>query len=372
MKSLVDICVLCHNRADITVQFLRHLVTVTPGLRTGENTLFVMDNGSSDQTKTLLGWWKAKSRRWNVFSEYRGVRFNPVTATENIGFSAGNNALAVRGQSKWIMFCNNDVFPREEGWLDQLVESAESGGYAAIGPVSNRVTGLQRIEWGRRGWGGVHPAKYLSGFCILIRRDAFIEADGWDMEYMNGSEDLDISARLRKTFGNRCLAIDRGVYVDHLMSQSMMPWCEALGRDVQTHFSMTNDTFMKKHGQGWMEDLFEWESLRKPPSEWASIGVMPNGQYHHWPGSPVSGVQTQGELLSRLHGAADSTYKPDEQGELYSGAYAAGTVPCTLGADEGGYALHCGHSKAKWGGYKAWAWPSEESHDRNDGAVAVA
>lgn len=277
----VDICVLCHNRADVTGPFLRNIAENTTGV---DYTLTVLDNGSTDQTHKLLWWYWLNTRRWVPWAQFKGTPFTYVKGRGNLGFAGGNNYLAKRGKAPWILFCNNDVFPKNPQWLWDLWYSTLPiiGDYDAIGPTSDNVLGLQHEKFNDGTWPEHHRAKFLSGFCMLIRREAFEAVNGWNERFFNGDEDLDISIRLRRA-GYK-LGIDRNVWVRHLCSQSLSPYVEKQGLTVKEWFQATRAQLHALYGRGVEGDLFEWESLRQPPEKWPELGVLPNGEYFQLPG----------------------------------------------------------------------------------------
>ena len=302
----IDVCVLGHNRSDLTRVFLPYFVEHTSGV---DYKLWFLDNGSNDegdQTRRVMGWFKANTKRWVPWARYKGTRYKGFHSEINLGFAGGNNFLARQGTAPWILFMNNDAFAENPYWLGILLLTAKRMGWDAIGPVSTEVMGIQCVRW-NDDWPSLHPSKKLSGFCFLVRRSVFEDIGGWDEDFMNGDEDCDISIRIRerawkKEGKARPIGVNRGVYVHHLCSESMEGWCESIGETIKEHFQKTRVQLCTKHDPRNQIDLFYWEDLRTPPERWREHGVLPNGKYYQRPGDPVTGARTCGRLNQSLSG----------------------------------------------------------------------
>ncbi|WP_153506247.1 glycosyltransferase family 2 protein [Cumulibacter manganitolerans] len=148
-----------------------------------------------------------------------------VHAGSNLGFGAAANLGARRAATPWVLVANPDVV-WGEGSLDELLRAAarwpdaaalgpaivtgDGGlypsarllpsiglgiGHAALGPVwpTNPWTRRYRAEAQaigerRTGW--------ISGSCMLLRRDGFERVGGFDAGYFMYFEDVDLCARL--------------------------------------------------------------------------------------------------------------------------------------------------------------------------------
>lgn len=323
MKPSVDICVLAHNRSDVTMRFLPHLAQNTVGV---EYALHLLDNGSDAPGDRNYGRMKdfyANTKWWGNmgFPKYRGIPVTVERSKKNLNFSGGNNRLAKKGNAKWLMFLNNDAFPQNPSWLFKLVETCENGGFIAAGPVSNAVMAYQHVQFQGR-FPAVHPVPVLSGFCILVLREAFQEVGGWDERFDNGDEDTDLSFSLRNwAWMHRknpaALAVNRRVFVYHEGSQSLSEWCKKKGVGIEEHFGETQTKLILKRGEHVMNALFHQEWIKRKPGQWREIGCLDNGMFFQYPAlntdlaarmaSPVSGVHyaatVEGGFISKHAGA---------------------------------------------------------------------
>lgn len=286
-KPLVDVCVLGYNQADITLRCLDHLSKVDAGVPVK---YWFLNNGSPDKRVARAFDWMRRNCSRLGFGRYRGFPAKFFEAEENMNFSGGNNWLSKRGSAPWLCFLNDDAFPTS-GWLKGLVEAAAANSYAAVGPVSNRVIGVQSVKFNASllSLPDVHMAQMLSGFCVLVRRDVFEEVGGWDEQFVNGDEDLDLSVRIRRA--GYTLGVNRSVFVEHQCSASLEPWAKANGKTLQQHFSGTRRLLLDKHGERVQNDLWFWEHLSAPKSQWSKMGVLPNGYFFYPPGG--SGAQAR-------------------------------------------------------------------------------
>ncbi len=165
--------------------------------------VIVLDNGSTDGTAAWLG------------QHHPAVRL--VESPVNLGFCAGNNRLVELAQGDAVALLNNDTRP-QPAWLKELV-----AGLAAAGPDVAAVSGLivdwdgERLDFGRgvmtfdghafqldfrRRLGEAQvPAEgaelpFACGGNLLVRRDSFLAAGGFDADYFAYLEDVDLGWRL--------------------------------------------------------------------------------------------------------------------------------------------------------------------------------
>ncbi len=299
MNPQVDIVIPCWNRSDITLTCLQTLVDMTTNVA---YRIILVDNGSTDQMSRMTRWFSMNTKRWVPWARYKGVRFSCVRLRSNLGFAKANNIGARKGNAPWMLFINNDAFPMAKGWLQKLLIQARACKWAAIGPTCDAVLGIQDRRWDAR-WPVAHEAKFLSGVSVLVNRKAFEAVGGWDEDYLNGDEDLDLSIRLRKA-GYK-IGVLRAVFVHHECSATMAAFVKQRGMTIREWFGYTRDLLLHKHGIAWHNDLFFWQQFREPRSKWHSIGVLPNGRYFQFPGTREDQSVSLARLRTRGIGAAD-------------------------------------------------------------------
>ncbi len=165
--------------------------------------ILVLDNGSRDGT---ADWLAARHPEVRVIA-------SPV----NLGFCAGNNRLVEEATGDAVALLNNDTRPRPE-WLAALVDAL-----AAAPPDVAAVSGLildwegRRLDFARgamtfdghafqlgfrRPLAAVEmPAAgtelpFACGGNLLVRRESFLAAGGFDADYFAYLEDVDLGWRL--------------------------------------------------------------------------------------------------------------------------------------------------------------------------------
>lgn len=174
--------------------------------------------------------------------------------TGHTHFAANCNLGAKYALGDFVCFLNNDVIVTPN-WLDQLmlvfakllnVSALERPcpPPAAIGPCSNYVMQHQLIQTGqdfklsnlfefsadinRRNRGQWFYASIISGFCLVVDRVVFESLGGFDENFINGNEDVDLCIRLNDA-GYSCI-VDRSTFVYHYGSKTMNAYEDELGK----------------------------------------------------------------------------------------------------------------------------------------------
>lgn len=210
----VDVLVVNYNAGD---WLARSLAAVRPE-GTAEPNLIVVDNGSTDGSLDPL---ESNADGKRVDEESIRPQITIDRAGRNTGFAAGINRAAGHASREFLLILNPDCLV-EPAALARLVDELDRHPEAAL--VSGKVLGTDgREQRGSRrrlptpsrivnemlplGGEGLDttdtpaPDKALaveavSGACMLIRREAFVELGGMDEGYPLHFEDLDLFARL--------------------------------------------------------------------------------------------------------------------------------------------------------------------------------
>jgi GT2 family glycosyltransferase len=167
--------------------------------------VLVLDNASGDDLSDLAG-------------ELAGrVEFH--AAERNLGFGAGQNLLAARGDSRLLCCLNPDVVLDHRDVFTTLLAAFEDERVAVAGPLLRTPSGdPQRWDHGElhglrarvaNGAGHAHwrartaaaDVAWVSGAFLVARRDAFAAAGGFDEGYFLYKEEEDLCLRVRRAGG---------------------------------------------------------------------------------------------------------------------------------------------------------------------------
>lgn len=240
-----SICTALFNCLDLTRAYLASLEETMEGSAVGYEVILV-DDGSSDGTREFLKTLKPPYR----------ILLNE----ENLGFAGSNNRAAESARGEYLFFLNNDLVLRP-GWLEPMADGMEMLPMVGVlGNIQmNPQTGLVDHAGvffdlkglpahARKGRSRIPRQDYrewyaVTAACMLIRRDVFLSAGGFDEGYRNGMEDIDLCVRLRLE-GYRHYVANRSV-VEHFVSSSP-------GR--HTHNDANTERFRKK----WSATTMEW------------------------------------------------------------------------------------------------------------------
>lgn len=188
------------NNADLTKQCLTALVENTGGV---SYEVVVVDNGSTDGVQDFLR---------TLSGDVQVIRNQ-----ENLGFAKACNQGARAARGEFLVFLNNDTIPLK-GWLAALVEEVRAHQDVAVvgskllyedGTIQHAGVAFSR-EWFMpyhmyRGMSAQTPCvsrrrefQCVTAACMLVRREAFQQAGGFDEGYRNGFEDVDLCLKIRE------------------------------------------------------------------------------------------------------------------------------------------------------------------------------
>jgi GT2 family glycosyltransferase len=142
-------------------------------------------------------------------------RLTMVARERNGGFGVScNDGARAAGDVEHLVFLNNDTIPLP-GWLDALVDEAAAHSDAAAvgskllypdGSIQHAGVAIGQDRWPHHLYAGLpgdHPAVdrtkrvvAATAACLLVRREAFDELNGFDTAFLNGYEDIDFCLRL--------------------------------------------------------------------------------------------------------------------------------------------------------------------------------
>jgi len=217
-----------------------------PGHRVHE--VVLVDNGSTEpETHVLRRLLEQKSRT-------RVVDF-----PEPFNWAAINNAAAAVCTGDLLLFLNNDIEAKSDGWLRALVEQAQrpdvgaagarlvygDGSLQHIGVVlgiqglaAHLFAGMPPGMTGYLGWDRVIRSwTAVTGACMLVRRQVFDELGGFDEGYPVAFNDVDFCLRL----GSAGYRVVSTPYAELTHFESVSRGFSGYGRDLQRFLARWGD-----------------------------------------------------------------------------------------------------------------------------------
>ncbi len=215
----VSIIIPVLNNLALTRQCIDAILANTPQ---GLYEVLVVDNASTDGTRGFLQ------------QEEKAGRLRAIFNTSNRGFAHACNQAAQQAKCRRLLFLNNDTVV-QSGWLGAMFDAAAKPGIGVVGArllyADGKIqhAGIEFIN-------GVpdHPHRcaaadlpevnrfreldMVTGACLLIRSELFLQLGGFDEIYKNGVEDVDLCLRAR-TAGWKVVYEPKAV-VYHLEGQS--------------------------------------------------------------------------------------------------------------------------------------------------------
>lgn len=267
MTPALDIVIVSFNTREDLVACLASLHDAPPALPVA---ITVVDNASQDGSVDA------------VRSRWPDVRV--IALDRNLGFAAANNVAIRTGSAPLVLLLNSDTIV-PAGAIDTLAARLRDTGAAAAGPRLVDASGAPEVSFGpmlspfaelaqslrvrlaasRRGAARRYIQRlvsrerevdWVSGACLLVRRDAAVEAGLLDERYFMYEEDVDFCAALRAR-GGRVLYTPKAQVV-HLRGRSI----RAAGERPSAHYDRSHVAFYEKHRRGWAPVLRAWLKLR--------------------------------------------------------------------------------------------------------------
>jgi GT2 family glycosyltransferase len=180
--------------------------------------VIVIDDLSTDGTREYL-------------AELPDPPFRVILNETRRSYAASNNVAATVACSEFLCLLNNDVV-LTPGWLEPMLRAFEQFPDAGVVgniqryPSTGRydhmgfVFGDNGVPWhfGKnfpfRPYRGYTEWRAVTTACCLIKKSVFLEAGGFDVQYINGSEDVDLCLRLGRA-GRRHYVANESVIFHH-------------------------------------------------------------------------------------------------------------------------------------------------------------
>ena len=269
----VSIIIPLFNKSEYTRQCLERLRSKTPSEL---YELILVDNGSTDDTIRLL--------------DEQPATVKTVRNEQNFGFAHACNQGATLARASYLLFLNNDTEPLA-GWLEPLIELLDKD--SSVGATGSKLlfpdgtiqhAGVHLVDDAISGdpllaihlfYGkpqdfplANHPLSLqaLTAACLLVRKEAFLAAGGFDEGYWNGYEDVDLCLSLRQQ-GWKLVYEPRSVLIHHESKSGPERFSKASSNIARLHAkwlgTVTPDVICDKSGA--FRETGETISLYLPP-----------------------------------------------------------------------------------------------------------
>jgi len=185
---------------------------------------------------------------------------------ENLGFARANNQGFRTARGKFILFLNTDTVIGK-GALDRLCSRLQShSDTGAVGPALFKDAATPQVSFGNRIdffaqwrqkyiWNPYYARRlktdsrprtvgWLSGACLLARREALSRTGGFDENFFLYFEDIDLCYRIRQS-GFKLLFFP-DIRIRHTGSGSTAP----KARFCRFHYRKSQLYFYRKHNSG--------------------------------------------------------------------------------------------------------------------------
>lgn len=242
----VSVIILNWNGSGLLRRYLPAVVAHTP---TDVADIVVADNGSTDDSLSLLGKEFPSVSVWSLGANY--------------GYAGGYNRALSMAETPYCVLLNSDVAP-EEGWLEPLLVYAEehpnaaalqpkllsdrdrsmfeyagaAGGYLdCLGYPYCRGRIFNVVERDCGQYDTVASVMWTTGACLWIRTELFHQAGGLDERFFAHMEEIDLCWRLRR-LGYDLACVPQSV-VYHLGGASL-----AMGSPKKTYLNFRNSLLM--------------------------------------------------------------------------------------------------------------------------------
>ena len=206
--TLLSIIVLSYNTKDLTLKCIESIIKqYEKDIKSGKIELLVADNGSKDGS---AGQIKASE-----FISFLKLLEN----SENLGFTKGNNRAAKYAKGKHLLFLNSDTYIKDQGFLKitdflnnnpkvgiaggRLINTdgtlqRSAGKFYNLSTIFLMLLGMERIGFIRSSPSRISKVDWVSGACMMIRRDLFEKLGGFDENFFMYVEDMELCFRAKK------------------------------------------------------------------------------------------------------------------------------------------------------------------------------
>jgi len=232
-KFDLSIIIISYNTEKITIDCLKSIIESLKNSSL-KYEIIVVDNASKDNSVSSIK--KLKSEIKN-----RNLKINLIENKENIGFGPANNQAAKIAKSDYLLFLNSDIivlnadieklynfYKQNEklfNFLGGKLLNKDMTSQPSCGPMYTLPMVLAHLFLRGDYWGltryspnKIKEADWISGACILTKKEYFEKLDGFDEKIFMYMEEIDLFYRAKK-HGFKVFFYPEAQFI-HLGSQS--------------------------------------------------------------------------------------------------------------------------------------------------------
>ncbi|MFZ5643477.1 MAG: glycosyltransferase [Bacillota bacterium] len=252
LLPLVSIIIPVYNKVEYTRQCVESLCR-TLNLSGGKIEIIIVDDNSTDGTKAYL-------------KTLPGC-FRVVTNSKNVGCGKAMNRGASIARGQYFVFLNNDTVALP-GWLDELMKVIKTeknvglvgskllfpdGTIQHAGVIITNSLEVFHIYYRKPGDSPevdeFSDYQAVTGACILIKKDLFLEVGCYDDDYANSHLDIDLCLKVKQK-GYRIVYCPRAVLYHY----------ESVSDGRKKHDNKDERIFINK----WRNNFLSYNKRRKP------------------------------------------------------------------------------------------------------------
>ena len=141
-----------------------------------------------------------------VKNNYKDGRIKIIKSDKNLGFAGGNNLGIGKAKGEYILLLNNDTWV-ENNFLNKMLNSFLNSNYDTMGPIEANYYSKYFKKYSIHldffghlvylfGENKRQENFYLSGVCLLFKKDTYLTSGGLDNDFFMYAEDCDWFWRL--------------------------------------------------------------------------------------------------------------------------------------------------------------------------------
>jgi len=237
--AICDVIILTLDTPDVTERCIASIFKHTPQ----PGRLIIVNNGGGTNIQMLLESLNPPDHIEKIILSY----------DHNIGFVRGNNEALKHTRAPYLCLLNSDTLVTH-GWLSEMLQCMDQDAQIGLlNPTSNHTGYPKPSSQSVDDWATIRYQRYqgktkrvtkVSGFCLLMRRDTYVDTQGFDEDIDRAFfEDEDLSLRAKQA-GWAC-AQSLGACIYHQEHASFAK----LDFDPQVIFKKNRRWFLNKWGE---------------------------------------------------------------------------------------------------------------------------